>query len=441
MLTVIHPAREWRLRRDQSVLDQGQVDIGKFHTGIGSLDLLRAMRSSRQRQRPLALNLQWPAGLVADDYLDALEQEIHLVGCHVGGRQPVDQFHLGGATPAMADLQRLMAHLRSRLHFLEHDQGDYSLDLDPLHTDWATMGRLRELGFNHINIGVSDASSDVIPSVAGYQDPAPIQSLIDAARTLGFRSVNVDLGYGHAWQTCDSFAAKLASLIALEPDRLQVFDYAQAPRRYQQQRARALSSNADKCAMRAIAFQHLEAAGYHYIGLGQFVRPDDDLALAQEHGRLSRNCQGFTRHGYCDHIGFGLGAISQLDNLYAQNTDDLARYRQQLDSDLLPTARGWRCEAGDQIRQHVMERLACDLELDIQALERRYGVIFSRYFSAIWPLLEHLHQDGLIDLFERFLCVLPAGRQRVEALCALFDRAGSAVPPCSNDETIDHESV
>ena len=83
------------------------------------------------------------------------------------------------------------------------------------------------------------------------------------------------------------------------------------------------------CAMRAIAFQHLEAAGYHYIGLGQFVRPDDDLALAQEHGRLSRNCQGFTRHGYCDHIGFGLGAISQLDNLYAQNTDDLARYRQQ----------------------------------------------------------------------------------------------------------------
>ena len=146
MLTVIHPAREWRLRRDQSVLDQGQVDIGKFHTGIGSLDLLRALRSSRQRQRPLALNLQWPAGLVADAYLGALEQEIHLVGCHVGGRQPVDQFHLGGATPAIADLQRVMAHLRSRLHFLDHDQGDYSLDLDPLHTDWATMGLLRDLG-------------------------------------------------------------------------------------------------------------------------------------------------------------------------------------------------------------------------------------------------------------------------------------------------------
>lgn len=441
MLTLIHPAREWRQRRDQGVLDQGQVDIGKFHRGVGALDLLRALRDSRQRQRPLALNLQWPAGISARDYLHGLEQEIRLVARHLGNRQSVDQFHWGGAIPAMADLQRLMNYLHSRLHFLEHDQGDYSIDLDPLHTGWATMGRLRELGFNHISIGVPDASAAVAPSVAGYQDPAPIQSLIDAARTFGFRSVNVDLGYGHAWQTCDSFGSKLDSLIALEPDRIRVFDYAQAPRRYQQQAPRALSRDVDKSAMRHMAFQRLERAGYHYIGLGQFVRPDDDLALAQERGRLSRNCEGFTRHGYCDHVGFGLGAISQIDTLYTQNADDLALYCQPLDNGLLPTARGWRCESGEQIRQHVMERLACDLELDIQALERRYGLDFPRYFSAIWPLLEHLHQDGLIDLSERFLCVLPAGRHQVEALCALFDRAGSAVPPCSNDETIDHECV
>ncbi|MFO2464455.1 coproporphyrinogen III oxidase [Pseudomonas sp. 15FMM2] len=441
MLTLIHPAREWRLRRDQGVLDQGQVDIGKFHDGVGSLDLLRALRDSRQRQRPLALNLQWPAGTPPNDYLPALEREIHQVARHLGNRQPVDQFHWAGSTPAMAEVQALMAFLRSRLHFLEHDQGDYSIDLDPLQTGWATMGHLRELGFNHISIGVPDGGAGAAPLVAGYQDPAPVQSLIDAARTFGFRSVNVDLGYGHAWQTLSSFELKLDSLIALEPDRMCVFDYAQAPRRYQHQAPRALSADADKNSMRRMAFQRLEVAGYHYIGLGQFVRPDDDLALAQERGGLSRNCQGFTRHGYCDHIGLGLGAISQIDALYAQNAEDLAIYREHLCNGGLPTTRGWRCESGDQIRQHVMERLACDMELDIQALERRYGLKFSRYFSAIWPLLEHLHHDGLIDLSERFLCVLPAGRHQVEALCALFDRAGNAVPPCSNDETIDHECV
>jgi len=95
---------------------------------------------------------------------------------------------------------------------------------------------------------------------------------VDAARTFGFRSVNIDLGYGHAWQTPASIELKLASLIALEPDRLQVFDYAHAPVRYQSQQPQAFSSEADKSAMRRICFQLLAAAGYHYIGLGQFAR-------------------------------------------------------------------------------------------------------------------------------------------------------------------------
>ena len=140
--------------------------------------------------------------------------------------------------------------------------------------------------------------------------------------------------------------------------------------------------------MRRICIEQLIDAGYHYIGLGQFVRPDDDLAIAQERGRLSRNCEGFTRHGHCDHIGLGLGAVSQIDGLYAQNTDELERYQQQLDMNQLPTSRGWRCEAGNQVRHRVMERLACDLELDIQAIETRHGLIFRQYFFTAWPVLE-----------------------------------------------------
>jgi hypothetical protein len=62
--------------------------------------------------------------------------------------------------------------------------------------------------------------------------------------------------------------------------------------------------------MRQICFDQLIGAGYHYIGLGQFVRPDDDLAIAQERGRLRRTCDGFSRHGYCDHLGFSGCALN-----------------------------------------------------------------------------------------------------------------------------------
>lgn len=355
MLTVIDPASA---RRDLTVLDlSGQADIDTLHRGIGSLDMLRALRDSRLQQRPLALNLRWPARLPSvcpsDDYLRCLEQEIRLVGCHLSPDQGVDQFHLSGPTPAKADLQRLMTRLRNSFHFLDRDLGDYSIDLEPRSTNWATMGMLRDLGFNHVSIGVPDVGAHSAPAPADYQNPAPIQSLIDAARTFGFGSVNVDLGYGHAWQTPASFEQKLLSLIAQAPDRLLVFDYAQAPPRYRSalRQVRALSGEADKRAMRQICFLRLKAAGYHYIGLGQFVRPDDDLALALERGQLSRNSQGFTRHGYCDHVGLGLGAISQIDTLCTQNSDDPLVYRQRLDSGQLATVRGWRCTTEAPTRQ------------------------------------------------------------------------------------------
>ncbi|EFQ62814.1 oxygen-independent coproporphyrinogen III oxidase [Pseudomonas fluorescens WH6] len=415
MHTVIPRARAGHA---QGVLDlNGHADRRRFHAGVGSLDVLRALRASRQCQRPLALTLHWPASPPSDMYRRSLAQEIQLVGCHLGRRQPLDYLQWRGAAPIDA-VQALMTALRERFNFLEHGRGDYGIDLDPRHTDWAAVGLLRELGFNRVCIGVPDARAE--DAQADFRNPAPIQSLIDAARTFDFRSVSVDLGYGSAWQTLASFELKLASLIALEPDRLHVFDYAQPPSRYLAQPLQTLGAEADKTAMRQMAFEHLDAAGYHYIGLGQFARGDDDLTQAQERGRLSRTCEGFSLHGYCDHIGLGLGAFSQIDTLCAQNTSAERPYAQALNNGQLATCQGWQRETGDALRDHVVERLACDLELDIQAIERRYGLIFSRYFAAIWPVLEQWDREGLIELSAQFLCVLPAGRRQVDELCAVF---------------------
>lgn len=445
MLNLFQQPGEPSLRCDQGVLDP-DVHVGteQFHEGIGSLDLLRALRSSRQKRRPLSLNVQVPGNLRAsfpvpdssdhrpgergtvERYLQCLEHEIYIVACHLGAGQRVEQFHLGGATLAIAHLRRLMSHLRGRFNFPGHECVDCSIDVDLNTTDWSTMGVLRDLGFKHVSIGIPDREGDSAGSLARYQDPAPIESLIDAARTFGYRSVNVDLGFGRAWQTPESFALKLATLIELEPDRLLVFDYARPPQRYRslnRDNAVALCAEDDKAAMRQSCFDQLIGAGYHYIGLGQFVRADDDLAIAQERGRLRRTCEGFTRHGYCDQIGFGVAAISQIDDLYTQNSAELERYSRQLQRDQLPTHRGWRCEAGHQVRQRVMERLACDLELDIQAIETRYGMNFRQYFSSAWPVLEQLNRDGLIELSERFICILPVGRPQVDAICNLFKQA------------------
>lgn len=336
MVEVLHARNEPIAGRDLAVPHAGDyVDVRAFHAGVGSLDVLRSLRSSRLRQRPLSLNLQVPAsthatGQTLDAYLECLAREIDLVGCHLARQQRLEQLHLSGASLAPAQLLTLMTPLRKRFNFFADEGAEYSIDVDVNHTRWATMGLLREQGFNHVRI--ADAQ----------QRPIPVHSLIDAARTFGFRSVSVELAYGHAWQTRDSVMRTLAALVELQPDRLRVFDCANPPQRTAAHRLASAHSQQDKALVRALCVEHLLAAGYQHLGLGQFVRPDDDLAVAQEHGYLSRNCLGFTRHGYCDHVGLGLGAISQFDALYAQNTEVLGDYLAHLQQGQLATCRGWR---------------------------------------------------------------------------------------------------
>lgn len=413
-----------------------------FHRGIGSLDLLRALRNSRQAQRPLSLALQLPINRVFSQqhesqqrescspgafiaYLECLGREIDRIGCHLGAQQRVKQFHLaGGSTPSADQLHKLMSHLRKRFSFLDYDEGDYSVDIQLPHSDWTTMGRLRELGFNHISISVPDIAA-VTGGALAWQDPRHIRSLIDAARTLSYRAVNIDIGYGRSWQTRESFARKVAAIIELQPNRVTVFDYAEPPQRYRplgRFAARGLSGQQDKLAMQRLCVEQLGRAGYRYLGMGLFALADDDLVIAQENASLQRNCQGFSRHADCDHIGLGVAAISQIDGLYVQNSRDLQVYQAQLDMGQLASWRGLRCGSDDRLRAEVIERLTCNFGLDIRRIEARFGLVFREYFADAWPALEQMQRDGLISLDEAAIAISPAGRLLVHSVCRLFDR-------------------
>ena len=411
----------------------------QFHRGIAALDLLRALRSSRLAQRSLSISVQLPMAVSSDGtltvpdigvYLDHLEREIDMLACHLGTTQRVEQFHLAGGLPGAAELNRLMEHLQRRFNFQPDDGGDHCVDIDLPHSSWATMGMLRQLGFNHVSIGVPDINPLNGEAQVDFQSPQRTRSLIDAARTLDFYSVNIDLGYGRAWQTTSSFARKVAAIIELQPSRVRIFDYAHPPRRYsalQRLVTSGFAAQADKWAMRQQAVEQLLTAGYGYIGLGQFALPDDELAVAQENGQLHYNCQGFSRHGPCDHLGLGLAASSQIDDLHVHNVSDLQRYQQQLAIGQLALSRGLRCNADEQLLRAVSERLLCNFKLDFAALEARFGVAMRVYFSDAWPRLEQMDRDGLIILTPDSIHVPAAGRLLVGAVCKALEHGCEAL--------------
>jgi oxygen-independent coproporphyrinogen III oxidase len=421
----------------------------QFNSNLGSFDLLHALRSSRQAVRPLSLYVHLPFcadicyhcqrnKVISNDreraypYLARLEKEIELVGCHLSQDQMVEQLHFGGGTPTFlghAELRGLMSHLRKHFNLQNDDHGDFSIDIDPRAADWPTMGLLRELGFNRINIGLVDLDPDVQRAINRTQTLQQTQTVIEAARTLQFRSIQIDLSYGLPLQTPERFAQTVAAVIALQPERVSVSSYSHAPERYMAQRkinTAELPARSDKLAMLQHSVEQLTRAGYRYIGMDLFALPDDELAMAQEDGALQRSFQGYTTHGHCDLVGLGVSAISQIGDLYCQNNSDITLYQQSLAQGQLATIRGLRCNQDDQIRHYTIQALFCDFELRFDEIESIFGVSFKTYFEETWPALEQMAADGLIQLSADAMTILPAGRLLVHAVCMQFDHC---LPP------------
>ena len=416
----------------------------QFHSQVSPFDLLHALRESRKAQRPLSLYVHVPFcanicyycacnKVITKDrgrtqpYLQRLEQEIQLIACHLDPKQKVEQLHFGGGTPTFLshdELRQLMAHLRKHFNLLDDDSGDYGIEIDPREADWSTMGLLRELGFNRVSIGLQDLDPDVQRAVNRLQSLEETRAVIDAARTLQFRSINIDLIYGLPRQTPDAFARTVDEVIRLQPDRLSVFNYAHLPERFMPQRrinTSDLPSAADKLLMLERTIAQLTGAGYRYIGMDHFALPDDELAIAQEESTLQRNFQGYTTHGHCDLIGLGVSAISQIGELYCQNSNDLTQYQHTLGSAQLATSRGLLCNQDDRIRREVIQQIICNLQLPFAYVEQRFNIDFRGYFAPLWPSLEQMAADGLIALDNQQLTVLPAGRLLVRSVCMVFD--------------------
>ena len=417
----------------------------QFHDGIGSFDLLHALRGSAQAKRALSLYVHLPFcahicyycacnKVITKDrgrsapYLQRLLREAELVARHLDPQQLVEQLHFGGGTPTFLshdELRQLMTGLRQHFRLLDDDSGDYSIEIDPREADWATMGLLRDIGFNRVSLGVQDFDPNVQRAINRLQSLEETRAIVEAARTLQFRSINLDLIYGLPLQSAESFARTVDDVIALQPDRLSVFNYAHLPERFPPQRrinASDLPSPAAKLDMLQRTIEQLSAAGYRYIGMDHFALPDDELAIAQEDGTLQRNFQGYTTHGHCDLIGLGVSSISQIGDLYSQNASDINEYQSSLDGNQLATRRGLHCNQDDRIRRAVIQQLICHFKLDFASIEDQFNIDFRGYFTEVWPRLLDYAADGLIRLDEQGIDVTPAGRLLVRSVCMLFDR-------------------
>ncbi len=364
----------------------------------------------------------------AEPYLANLCKEIAMQGDLFDSSRVVNQLHWGGGTPTFLSYEQmltLMAVTRKHFQLRDDDKGEYSIEVDPRETNDHTIKQLRELGFNRVSLGLQDFDPAVQKAVNRLQSEEQTFSVLAAARAEGFRSTNIDLIYGLPLQTVETFARTLDKILAVEPDRFSIFNYAHMPARFKTQRQ---INDADmptpdvKLAILQMVGQRLTEAGYVYIGMDHFAKPDDELAVAQREGHLYRNFQGYSTHSDCDLVGLGITSIGRVGDAYIQNVKELDEYEQLIGQGQLPVFKGVKLNDDDKLRRAVITQLICHFDLTYAVIEQQFCINFSDYFAKELEALIPMQHDGLLRLSEQGVQVLSAGRLLIRNICMVFDK-------------------
>lgn len=359
------------------------------------------------------------------NYNRYIKKEIEMLLPRISRERRVAQMHWGGGTPSYLlpeEIADIGSFIRSNFEFT--DDAEASIEIDPRGLTQNHVAAFRESGFNRVSMGVQDFELEVQKAVNRVQSEEITRQAVDWCRNAGFTSINLDLIYGLPHQTPESFAETVEKIVDISPDRIAVFNYAHVPWLKKHQnliRAEDLPTAEERLQILGETIETLTKSGYQYIGMDHFARKNDELAVAQENGSLYRNFQGYSTKAGCDVYAFGISAISQFRNIYAQNVKNIHDYFSRIDSGRAATNVGYRMAEDDHIRKETIMQLMCHLTVDKRSIEGRFHFDFDDYFALELLKLQPFIDDGLLTINRDSIDVEGRGKLIIRNIAMCFD--------------------
>ncbi|MEN9699141.1 MAG: oxygen-independent coproporphyrinogen oxidase [Bacteroidota bacterium] len=359
---------------------------------------------------------------VETPYIDSVIAEWALYQKLLPENIQITEIHFGGGTPTFfsaTELVRLTTAL-CNANQDQRDQLDLSFEAHPGSTSEAHLRALYQAGFRRVSFGIQDYDPKVQEAIHRKQSFELVASVHKRAKEIGYTSINHDLVYGLPFQDLKAFEHTIARTIELMPERIALYGYAHVPwikgtgqRGYDESN---LPKDEVKRALYEMGYERLLAAGYIAIGMDHFALPGDSLEIAFQQKQLHRNFMGYTHRQTDLMIGLGMSAISDSWSGFAQNDKSVEAYQERIAQNELAVFRGhFLSEEELLIRRHILD-LMCHFETNWQ-----HQSLLDPIYPEIRKRLQPLLTDGLIELDENGLRILPQGYAFVRNVCMTFD--------------------
>lgn len=317
------------------------------------------------------------------------------------------RFAMGGGTPTLLSAGELATLLDevATLTGVDLARVPASIEVSPETLDRDKLSVLRARGVDRISMGVQSFVEAESRAAGRPQSTAQVEAGLDAIRSFGFPTLNVDLIYGLPGQTIESFLHSLRAALAFRPEELYLYPLYVRP----------------------------------LTGLGRSSRSWDDERLAlYRAGRDFLGDAGYTQHSmrmfranhanaddgpvYCVQddgmVGLGVGARSYTRALH-YGTDyavGAAAVRSVLDDWIAKTSfshaeRGFVLDLDEQHRRWV------ELTLLAEGVDRAaYRARFGTDVLADLPALQTLVDEDLARFDDARLELTDAGLERSDSI-------------------------
>jgi oxygen-independent coproporphyrinogen-3 oxidase len=358
------------------------------------------------------------------DYAATMADEVTLIGGLLEARPPVTHMHWGGGTPTILsaeDLEHLMGNIRAGFNVAP--DAEIAVEMDPRTMTEDRVQALARAGVNRASLGVQDFNDKVQKAINRIQPYEMTAQVVEWLRAAGIEAINFDLMYGLPYQTVEDVQRTVDLAAKMRPDRVAVFGYAHVP--WMKTHMKMIPDDSLPDAWQR--FEQAEAAadrlaerGYRRIGLDHYALETDSMTRALDEGHLRRNFQGYTTDVARALIGFGASSIGALPQGYVQNAVPLRAWAEAVRDGHPAVDKGIALSDDDRLRRDVIERLMCEMAVNLSAETARYGKTADSFRSEI-EMLEPMIADGIATIDGDRISITEPGRPLMRAVCALFD--------------------
>ena len=357
---------------------------------------------------------------VEEPYIDTVLKEWKMYLDLFSAKPKIKEIHLGGGTPTFFSSENLKKLIKGILSDTKRANNfEFGIEGHPNYTKPEQLQTLYDLGFRRLSFGIQDFDPRVQEIVNRLQSFDQVKTITEAARKIGYESVNFDLIYGLPLQTKQSIINTVEKVRELKPDRIAFYSYAHVPWIKPGQRKfteHDLPKDEEKRALYELGRAMLEESGYLEIGMDHFALKNDSLFKATELKTLHRNFMGYTTTTTKLQIGLGVSSIGDSWNAFAQNLKVFEDYVRIVNEGHLPVFRGHFLSQEDLIlRQHILN-IMCRFETSWKNENEQH--------VSLYEGLERLHEmvkDGLLVIEPFVLHVTDKGKPFVRNICMALD--------------------